>query len=157
MMKYINTTKGDDKLEILALNLNILKDNHEDLFDLINYRWGLILETFNSSPRINKKVKIIDEQDVKRSSLSKFKEYLDIENPQRICFICGKHIDNPELSIDHVIPWSYLYSDDLWNLVYVHKSCNSSKSNIIPLEEDIQKLKDRNKRLLQKIRGKRCK
>ena len=30
--------KGDDKLEILALNLNILKDNHEDLFDLINYR-----------------------------------------------------------------------------------------------------------------------
>lgn len=146
--------KGDDKLEILALNLNILKDNHEDLFDLINYRWGLILETFNSSPRINKKVKIIDEQDVKRSSLSKFKEYLDIENPQRICFICGKHIDNPELSIDHVIPWSYLYSDDLWNLVYVHKSCNSSKSNIIPLEEDIQKLKDRNKRLLQKLEEK---
>lgn len=146
--------KGDDKLEILALNLNILKDNHEDLFDLINYRWGLILETFNSSPRINKKVKIIDEQDVKRSSLSKFKEYLDIENPQRICFICGKHIDNPELSIDHVIPWSYLYSDDLWNLVYVHKSCNSSKSNIIPLKEDIQKLKDRNKRLLQKLEEK---
>ena len=100
------------------------------------------------------KVKIIDEHDVKRSSLSKFKEYLDIENPQRICFICGKHIDNPELSIDHVIPWSYLYSDDLWNLVYVHKSCNSSKSNIIPLKEDIQKLKDRNKRLLQKLEEK---
>ncbi len=143
--------KGDDKIEILASNLNILKENYEDLFDLINYRWGLILETFNSSPRINKKVKIIDEQEVKRNSLSKFKEYLDIENPQRICFICGKHIDNQELSIDHVIPWSYLYSDDLWNLVYVHKSCNSSKSNVIPSEEDIQKLKDRNKRLIQKL------
>lgn len=91
---------------------------------------------------------------MKRSSLSKFKEYLDIENSQRICFICGKHIDNSELSIDHVIPWSYLYSDDLWNLVYVHKSCNSSKSNIIPLEEDIQKLKDRNKRLLQELEEK---
>ena len=146
--------KGNDKLEILASNLNILKENYEDLFDLINYRWGLILETFNSSPRINKKVKIIDEQEVKRNSLSKFKEYLDIENPQRICFICGKHIDNQELSIDHVIPWSYLYSDDLWNLVYVHKSCNSSKSNVIPSEEDIRKLKDRNKRLIKKLREK---
>ena len=146
--------KGDDKLEILASNLNILKENYEDLFDLINYRWGLILETFNSSPRINKKVKIIDEQEVKRNSLSKFKEYLDIENPQRICFICGKHIDTQELSIDHVIPWSYLYSDDLWNLVYVHKSCNSSKSNVIPSEEDIRKLKDRNKRLIKELREK---
>ena len=45
--------KGDDKLEILASNLNILKENYEDLFDLINYRWGLILETFNNSPKIN--------------------------------------------------------------------------------------------------------
>ena len=146
--------RGDDKLEILASNLNILRDNHEDLFDLINYKWGLILETFNNSPRINKKVKIIDEQEVKRNSLSKFKEYLDIENPQRKCFICGKHIDEQQLSIDHVIPWSYLYSDDLWNLVYVHKSCNSSKNNIIPLEEDIKKLKNRNKKLIQQLKEK---
>lgn len=146
--------KGDDKLEILAENLKILKKNYEDLFDLINYKWGLILETFNSSPRINRKVKIIDEQAVKRNSLSKFKEYLDLENSKRKCFICGKHIDDKELSIDHVIPWSYLYSDDLWNLVYVHKSCNSSKSNTIPLEEDIRKLKNRNKRLIQKLKEK---
>lgn len=147
--------KGDDKLEIRAANLNILKENYEDLFDLINYRWGVILETFNNSPRINKKVKIIDGQDVKRNSLVKFKKYLDIENPKRTCFICGKPIDNQNLSIDHVIPWSYLYSDDLWNLVYVHKSCNSTKNNIIPLEEDIQKLKNRNERLIQKLKEKR--
>lgn len=146
--------KGDDKLKILAENLEVLKNNHEDLFDIINYKWGLILETFNSSPRINKKVKIIDEQEVKRKSLSKFKEYLDLENPKRKCFICGKQIKDKELSIDHVIPWSYLYSDDLWNLVYVHKSCNSSKSNVIPLEEDIKKLKNRNKRLIQKLKEK---
>ena len=83
-----------------------------------------------------------------------FKKYLDVENPERICFICGKHIDNKELAIDHVIPWSYLYSDDLWNLVYVHKSCNSRKSNIIPLKEDVKKLEDRNEKLLKKLRDK---
>lgn len=139
--------KGDNVLKIKSENLKILADNNQDLFDLINYRWGLILETFNSSPRINRKVKIIDEQEVKRNSLSKFKEYLDIENPERKCFICSEAIEDKELSIDHVIPWSYLYSDDLWNLVYVHKSCNSSKSNVIPTKEDIERLKDRNNRL----------
>lgn len=72
-----------------------------------------------------------------------------MENPQHKCFICDKPIKDEDLSIDHVIPWSYLYSDDLWNLVYVDKSCNSSKSNHIPEEFEIRKLENRNKRLLQ--------
>lgn len=141
-----NYNKGDDYLLISLVNLNILKENHEDLFDLINYRWSLILETFNNSPRINKKVRIIDEQDIKRKSLNKYKEILDLENKDRVCFICNKPIED-EVSIDHVIPWSYMYSDDLWNLVYVHKGCNSSKSNKVPTREEIEKLKERNRKL----------
>ena len=129
--------------------IELLKEESEDLFDLIDYRWGLILETFNSSPRINKKVKIIDQDGIKRNDLKKFRKLLDVENPNRICFICGKQIDEKELSIDHVIPWSYMYSDDLWNLVYVHKNCNSSKSDVIPSQEEIDKLKERNDELFQ--------
>lgn len=140
--------KWDNKLYISKNNLNILKEKYEDLFDIINYRWGLILECFNSSPRINKKVKIIDDINIKRNSLNKYKKYLDIENPNKKCFICNNLIADNEISIDHVIPWSYLYSDDIWNLVYVHKSCNSSKNNIIPTEEAIDKLKVRNNKLL---------
>ena len=74
-------------------------------------------------------------------------KYLDLENPNKICFISGKVIQN--LSVDHVIPWSYLYSDDLWNLVYVEKGVNSSKSNTIPSEELINKLIDRNQELME--------
>ena len=81
--------------------------------------------------------------------MSKFKTFLDLENPNKICFITEDRISDTELSIDHVIPWSYLYSDDLWNLVYVKKSENSSKSNIIPDENIIGKLEDRNNRLLK--------
>ena len=110
---------------------------------------SLNLETFNSSPKINKKVKIIDEIDIKRNSLNKFKKYLDEENKERICFICGKKIHENELSIDHVIPWSYLYADDLWNLVYVHRNCNSSKNNVIPNKNDIDRLKQRNNKLIE--------
>lgn len=140
-------TKGKNQIKILGKNLKILKENCDDLFDFINYKWGFILETFNSAPRINRKVKIIDEQEIRRSSLSKFKKFLDLENQERKCFICGNIIENSQLSIDHVIPWSYLYSDDLWNLVYVHKSCNASKSNVIPQPKDIERLKLRNLRL----------
>lgn len=136
--------KDKNIIRIRNENLKTLAKNNQDLFDIINYRWGLILENFNSSPKINKKVRIIDEQDVKRNSLTRFREYLDIENPNRTCFICGKKIEDKDLSIDHVIPWSYLYSDDLWNLVYVHKNCNSSKNNVIPSEQDIRKLENRN-------------
>lgn len=133
---------------INKVNVETLKENSDDLFDLIDYRWGLILETFNSSPRINKKVKIIDGIDIKRNDLKKYKSLLDLENPNHICFICGEKIDDNELSIDHVIPWSYLYSDDIWNLVYVHRNCNSSKNNVIPSEELVNKLEGRNIKLL---------
>lgn len=35
-------------------------------------------------------------------------------------------------SIDHFIPWSYVVHDQIWNLVPVTKSSNSSKSNCLP-------------------------
>ena len=46
-----------------------------------------------------------------------------------------------------------MFSDDLWNLVYVDKNENSSKNNRIPDEQTIQRLEDRNKRLLTQIKN----
>ena len=51
-------------------------------------------------------------------------------------------------SLIHVIPWSLLYSDDLWNLVFCHKEELASKMYSFPTYEDIERLKNRNKRLL---------
>jgi hypothetical protein len=133
-------------LTIKIHNPIILKEYSDFFFELINYRWTQILENFNSSPRISKKVKIIDFQEIKRNSLLKFHKYLDKLDCN--CSICGEPI-NDKPSIDHVIPWSYMYSDDLWNLVYTHKKCNSSKSNKIVDEDGIEKLEERNKELFQ--------
>ena len=84
--------------------------------------------------------------------MSKFRKYLDLENPEKICFISGEKIKD-DLSIDHVLTWSYLFSDDIWNLVYVKKDLNSSKSNKIPNEEIIKKLENRNNVLYNKMKG----
>ena len=148
--KYLFYT-FDKKLDYITFktsDLHILYSNQQDLFDLINYRWSLMLEDYNSSPRIGKKVRIMDEQKIKRpKALTFFDKFLDFENENHICFICGERISDDKLSRDHVIPWSYMYSDDLWNLVYVHKECNSSKSNITPTIDEINKIKERNLKL----------
>ena len=47
-----------------------------------------------------------------------------------------------------------MYSDDLWNLVYVNKSINSSMSNRIKKDEIKNKLIQRNKTLLQMLDAK---
>ena len=129
----------------------ILKEYSDILFEVINYRWVQILETYNSSPRISKKIKITDRGGVRRKSLNKFKKYLSLTD--KVCFISGEEFDG-DVSIDHMIPWSFMFSDDLWNLVYVKRGYNSSKSNRIVDESEIIKLEERNKDLVRKMESK---
>ena len=129
---------------------DVIKEYSDILHQAINYRWSQKLEDYDGSPRICKKIKGIDrDQTPKRKSLKKFHKYLDMENPNKICFLDESEIPSGELSVDHVIPWSYMFEDDLWNLVYVKKGPNSSKGNIIPDESLITKLEKRNKNLLR--------
>ena len=44
----------------------------------------------------------------------------------------GELLSTKGLSIDHFVPWSYVASDELWNLIPTEKSINSSKSNNLP-------------------------
>ncbi len=142
--------KGDERLFMSHKNLKTLKHYAFMLFDIINFRWSLILETFNSSPRIAKKVKLNDEDKIQRGPLNRYYKYLEMDNPEKRCFLCGETIEEkPE--IHHVIPWSYMYSDDIWNLVFTHKTCNVRKTNLPPEEEEVQKLKDRNRFLLERM------
>ncbi|QKE71316.1 HNH endonuclease [Arthrobacter citreus] len=147
----LNRVEG--KVYFTKQNAILLKIHNDYLFTVINYRWTQMLEGFNYSPRISRKVRAIDEDKIRRSSLKKFHKYIDLlfKDGIRKCFYCGETIIEKDLSVDHVIPWSYMFSDDLWNLVYCHKGENSEKSNRMPLENDILRLEERNKVLLQEI------
>ena len=146
--------KGDKHL--ILKHPNLIKEHSKLLFQLINYRWSQKLEDLNNAPRISQKVKGVDrDKKPQRKSLKRFQLFLDIENPNRICFITGKTIPEKELSIDHIIPWSFMYSDDLWNLVYVNKSVNSSMSNRAKKDDVKDKLIKRNNKLLQMLDSKK--
>lgn len=131
---------------------------HQDILnESILFKWTQILEKFNrTTPRIAAKLKLRQDGITKRTgSLKKFHEWLLIENTSQICAICNEQIkDKKELSVDHVIPWSFLYSDDIWNLSFVHRSCNSQKNNIPPSKESIRAQEQRNRHLHELITNK---
>jgi hypothetical protein len=55
-----------------------------------------------------------------------------LEQETFTCIFSGESISNYNLSLDHFLPWSFVAHDQLWNLVPVSRSINSSKSNNLP-------------------------
>jgi hypothetical protein len=45
----------------------------------------------------------------------------------------NKPIDIDSYAVDHFIPWTFVMNDELWNLMPMDSSLNSSKSNKLPL------------------------
>lgn len=64
------------------------------------------------------------------------------------CFYCGEKLDQNHIHVDHVIPRTFIAHYKPWNLVLSHEFCNESKSDSLPSEYYIQKLVDRNERLI---------
>lgn len=44
----------------------------------------------------------------------------------------GIELDAHDYDIDHFVPWSFVMNDELWNLIPMNSSLNSSKSNNLP-------------------------
>lgn len=58
----------------------------------------------------------------------------------RRCPYCGKNIgqaliQNNDVEIDHIIPYSQCFDDSIGNKVLVHTGCNRDKSNMTPWEK----------------------
>jgi hypothetical protein len=130
-----------------------LKDYGVLLTQLINYKWAQLLEQFNRIPKIVSKIKGSQDNQIRRKNLSKFRDILlqEYSNGRIVDFYTDEIIEMIDVSIDHVIPWSFMYSDDVWNLVITSKSKNSQKSNNVPKKVFIEKLLARNDKLLNII------
>jgi hypothetical protein len=64
------------------------------------------------------------------------------EKGELLCVWSSKKVSNENaLNIDHVIPFSLLRNNDLWNLLPTHQSMNAKKSDKIPSPVLIEKSK----------------
>ncbi len=153
----INIYDYESKVSKIVFNKDnalILAEYAVIISKLLNYKWTQLLEKFNYAPKIASKVNGISETKLRRNNLKKYKDALILENAGKaIDFYTGEELCDNDISIDHVIPWSFMYSDDIWNLVITSKSHNSIKSNSIPSEQIIEKLKERNLNLVNILTG----
>jgi len=151
--KRIKLYKLDIKTKSLRFkksDVEIIKNYSSLLNDLINFKWASYLENYNNSPYLLKKVIDSSQNFLKRQSLRSTKNLLIqyYHNEGIIDFYTGKHLEYMEIKIVHVIPYNYIYSDNIWNLVITSKL---NKHNLIPTKEDIKNLKKRNATLLKEM------
>ncbi|PAB60815.1 HNH endonuclease signature motif containing protein [Anaeromicrobium sediminis] len=124
--------------------INLINTRKELLTDITVGQWVKFTEKFNLIPRLYQKISL----DKPNRTTSKFNDIFDnlavLEGDA--CIICNKKIYKDK-TLDHLIPFSYIFSCELWNLARAHRTCNSSKNDKIGSQEMIDKLVRRNIRL----------
>lgn len=70
--------KGNDYIQIESKLLKKLKENSEELLNIINYRWLLILKNINGYGKTNKKVKLFDDDTINKSLVEVISDIFDI-------------------------------------------------------------------------------
>ncbi len=145
----------DDSLCFKKHEVELISEYSEILSRLFSFKWSQLLEKWNESPRLLSKVVGASDSEIRRHSLTEFRKPLSAEfgGGPILDFYTHKPLKDNDVSIDHVIPWSYVYSDDIWNLVFTSRSNNSKKSNATPAKATIESLKKRNDRLEPLLHG----
>jgi len=128
--------------------------NYQKLIvNLTNYHMAAMIEDLNEVPSINYLLAKV-ESIAKRSSLRHYEKLL-LSYFEHTCFYCGKNLSGAKrtIHVDHFIPWSFVQSDHIWNLVLSCSICNSSKSDHIPVRSFLDNIIDRNSELNDKEQG----
>lgn len=135
---------GQDCVRISAASHAFLTQDTQALELIANFYWAEFLESCNRlAPRIVQKVA---RDAARRGSLAKCLKILTNETPP-YCFYCEVQFCGTAATVDHVIPWSFLLEEGLWDLVLASAKCNGAKSDLLPARDFLDKLIDRNKKL----------
>jgi hypothetical protein len=128
-------------------------ENQTVLRSFISWNWLEYMQRRNPSVP-NLQLKLFPPS--ARSSLNNQTAYWKqvLEREKLFCIFSGNLITAEDLSIDHFLPWSFVAHDQLWNLIPVSRSINSSKSNNLPsMERYFDKFVDLQYRGLQIYRN----
>ena len=75
-----------------------------------------------------------------------YRDILRKEFETDTCFYCGRKLHKTP-HVDHVIPWSFIKSDHLWNFVLACPSCNTRKKDQLPNRQKLAAVVTRNESL----------
>lgn len=136
------------RLKKLWLNERSIEflNNYKKVVEQLNYfEWVKMIETiqYNNNEPTYCLSTVIENITVRNNLLPFKKELLRMSNANPCCFYCHKSL-HKNMHVDHVIPWSFIKNDYLWNFVLACPECNSSKNNNLPDAIYINELIDRN-------------
>lgn len=109
------------------------QENYVIIHGWVAWNWISYMQSKNpNSPGIaNKIFPPLDEREPLKEQTAYWKAILG-SNVNLKCIYSGLLITEDILSLDHYLPWSFVAHNNLWNLIPVPRSVNSSKSNRIP-------------------------
>lgn len=85
----------------------------------------------NKKTYLNKKVKGILHTNIKKSRRDTVYKMLFNKNNKSVpCFVCNRHVDEKNATLEHIIPVSNGGDDNMNNLSISHKQCNQRRSNL---------------------------
>ncbi len=113
-------------------------DNYSIILSWIQHHKAIFIQARNPGvPGIVDKIEMVNEDKRKLEQVRKLWKMIEFSTGEPIRDIyTGEIILENELSIDHFIPRSYVSNDELWNLVPMLKTLNSSKNNKLPQWKD---------------------
>jgi len=130
----------DHEIRIIPEALLFFKENYPLLLKAVVLEWAKFLERLNTMPRLISK---IESDEVERSSLAEYRKIL--ERYFKNCFYCDRNLEGQQVHVDHFIPWSYIFEDELWNFVLSCSDCNCSKLDSLAPKRYTEKIIERNK------------
>lgn len=122
---------NDDKIEIYPEWMRYFSTHFSTIEGWAFWHWVNYLQSKN--PNAISLVNKLQKPSIRASLNHQTKYWESVLKEQELkCIFSQKFITRRNLSVDHFLPWSFIGHDQLWNLIPVSKSVNSSKSNNIP-------------------------
>lgn len=129
-------TEGGDAIDVHPAWRAYLVQHIAIIDGWVKHNWiGYLQDRNPSTPAIIKKIT----PPLQRSLLTRqtrFWQAVMAQSTQR-CIYTGDPIKPSDFALDHFIPWSFVCHDQLWNLIPVSSTVNSSKGSRLPLEKHV--------------------
>lgn len=123
---------------------------HKLAIEKLNYyEWAKYLEKINDDSVMDHLLTKIDKSS-ERENLSVYRRILFEEFENASCFYCGKKLSNDgqKVHVDHFVPRAFIKDDKMWNLVLACPTCNLQKNDKLASISYLEKLLDRNKKIV---------
>ena len=123
---------------------------HKLVIEKLNYyEWAKYLEKINDDLVMDHLLTKIDKSS-ERENLSIYRRILFEEFENESCFYCGKKLSNDgqKVHVDHFVPRAFIKDDKMWNLVLACPACNLQKNDKLASIIYLEKLLDRNKKIV---------